>query len=412
MSLTVHPDVAPLDLLKRYLRFQGWKAIASTPKTSVSPRFKAIAERLRKESPSPPKDFDLWELADRAGDPVQILVPEHTGSEAYSERIERALRTLAIVEQRPVENIALSVRGMGYDMVFSRIPDSLVVNESITLPTAKGYVTDVERMLRSAATVEITKSAFYGRVRDRAKDYADRCRFGHTFKGSFGFTIESPVAEKSEQLIPELEENPPYERLVIERFARGVRAAVQAVDTDNLDLLVHGYEKAFNANACEVFADLISETSPRGLTIGFAFSPEWRVSPDLQGNVEFRVDARHAVVTREAAKKMRAAPFSRPETIKGRIIHLHNEADPSDLIETAGEREIVVKYDSKDLDVIEVHVELSPEQYQRAYAIHGRGQEIELSGTLERKGRDWVLIGVSDFSSDVQAKEKPATLFG
>ena len=293
-----------------------------------------------------------------------------------------------------------------------RIPDSLVVNESITLPTAKGYVTDVERMLRSAATVEITKSAFYGRVRTGQRNTQTAAVLDILSREASASRSKSPVAEKPEQLIPDLEENPPYERLVIERFARGVRAAVQAVDTDNLDLLVHGYDKAFNANACEVFADLISETSPRGLNIGFAFSPEWRVSPDLQGNVEFRVDARHAVVTREAAKKMRAAPFSSPETIKGRIIHLHNEADPSDLIETAGEREIVVKYDSKDLDVIEVHVELSPEQYQRAYAIHGRGQEIELSGTLERKGRDWVLIGVSDFSSDVQAKEKPATLFG
>ena len=122
MSLTVHPDVAPLDLLKRYLRFQGWKAIASTPKASVSPRFKAIAERLRKESPSPPKVSTSGRLADRAGSRCRFWSQQHTGSEAYSERIERALRTLAIVEQRPVENIALSVRGMGYDMVFSAHP--------------------------------------------------------------------------------------------------------------------------------------------------------------------------------------------------------------------------------------------------------------------------------------------------
>jgi hypothetical protein len=37
--------------------------------------------------------------------------------------------------------------------------------------------------------------ATYPRAMPGALKYADNCRFGHTFRGSFGFTIESPIEE-------------------------------------------------------------------------------------------------------------------------------------------------------------------------------------------------------------------------
>src|SRR5208282_1846916 len=68
---------------------------------------------------------------------------------------------------------------------------------------------------------------------NRTLVYADSCRFGHTFRGSFGFTIESPVIPNIEPTLPQIEQPAPFERRVMQRFAHAVRVVSEAVRSDD-----------------------------------------------------------------------------------------------------------------------------------------------------------------------------------
>jgi hypothetical protein len=302
------------------------------------------------------------------------------------------------VQRRDPNDIVSDVRSIGFDRVFTRVPDALVIDDSIHLSIATNYVTDIRELLTATATTELQPTAFYPRARKEAVEYADRCRFGHTFRSSFGFTVESPLAENNAPALPTLEESPPFERKVIQRLARGLAVTCRAVDTGSLDPLVESVPSGFSANACEKFADLVEDTSPGGLTISFAFSPEWRPAPEFTQPVEYRVDVRHVEITRSAAKAMREKPVSRPESIHGQVSDLHTD-DPWDIMNVNAGRTITVVWSSEDLGDISVNIPLTPEDYIKAVDAHRDGRAVSVSGTLERKGRSWVLSGISAFSA-------------
>jgi hypothetical protein len=76
-----------------------------------------------------------------------------------------------------------------------------------------------------------------------------------------------------------MEAEPPFERRVIQRLARGVMAACKAVDTSDIQSVVEGVSTGFGANPWEKFTKLIKDTSLGGLTMSFSFSPELKHEP-------------------------------------------------------------------------------------------------------------------------------------
>jgi hypothetical protein len=100
-------------------------------------------------------------------------------------------------------------------------------------------------------------------------------------------------------------------------------------------------KSGFGANACDKFADFIEETSPDGLIMSFAFSPEWKAPSELDRTVEYRVTTRHAEAAREAVRAMRSKPIIRPETVNGRVSDLHAD-DPWDIMNNKTGRRIAV----------------------------------------------------------------------
>ena len=64
---------------------------------------------------------------------------------------------------------------------------------SVRLDIAEAFLKNAKGLLAAAATTEVSPKPFFGRVTKAAVVYSDDCRFAHTFRGSFGFAIESPV---------------------------------------------------------------------------------------------------------------------------------------------------------------------------------------------------------------------------
>jgi len=394
------PETVPLGLLRRYLTAHGWRRGPEVQR-QASPELiqnSAVMQALLQGRAGGRRNFDIYVLSEDGADDIELLLPRENTASDYLRRIEGAVRTLSDVEGRNPEDVITDVRMIGYDVVRSRIPDALVHDDTIHLEVAASYITGVKRLLAATATTEIQPDPFFLRLRKEASEYADRCRFAHTFRGSFGFSVESPVAPNNEPTLPQIDQPAPFERRVIERFARGTRTLCDAVAVDDTASLVANAKSGFSANACELFAKLVEDTSPGGLMFSFSFSPEWRADAELVQAKQFSVGMKHVEVLRAAAKILRTQFSPRPETVFGRVVRLASEGDPSDLLNPMEDREIAVQWSSEDIGDIHVRVALSGVDYQVAIDAHRTGRPVMIAGTLERKGRTYVLSSPTEFS--------------
>ncbi len=397
--ITRAPSAAPESVtpaaLRRYLLALGWRPgdLANQPKVDLD---SPAARALLREQPRLGRSFDVFIRGD---DPagVELVVP-HTLDMVDAQRlITRVLRALAEIRRATLLEIVTDVLSVGFDVIMSTIPTEYVVQETVAFDRARHLINGMREVLASTATTELEPRPFFSRLKKEGAEYADHCRFGHTFRGSFGFTLESPIVAPLQRELEGIEPAIPFERRVVTRFARGLQVIHAATAAQRPELIVEASRVAFGANACEHFADMLEETSER-MTFAVAFSPEWHLHNRAELSQSFAVGPQHVEVTRAAAKQLRDQLKPWQETVVGRVVQLANHEDPSDLFGQSGEREVVIQWNGGELGVIHVRASLAPKDYLAAIDAHASGKIVSVSGLLDRRGRRWMLVNVSTFA--------------
>ncbi len=397
-------EAVPLGLLRRYLTSHGWHLAEPFPArpSEVEKMGNDAMQAFFQARAIGKRGVDVYVLTEPGLDSIQLLVPQDRASSDFERRVEGAITTLSQVEDRQPDQIISAIRSIGFDVVRSRIPDDLVQNDAIHLESARNYINEMKNLLATTATTEIRPLAFFGRLNKEAVQYSDNCRFGHTYRGSFGFTIESPVVPNVEETLFGLNPIPPFERRVVERLAIGIQQVCDAVNRDDLKPLVNGFRRGFSANGCERFADLVQSTAYSGMSFAFSFSPELSISDGLQNSTELFVGPKHVEFARSAANALRGESLEIPTNVYGTVVRLQNEADPSDLSAVTGEGEISVLYASEDYGDIHLRIVLSPAEYLKAVEAHRLGRPVRLSGSLVHRGRYWYLLNPSSLTMSYQ----------
>jgi hypothetical protein len=388
------PGAVPLDMLRRYLAATGW--VVRTPNSRADSLENPAARVLLQNRVGGSRNFDLYMSSAPGLESIELVVPNSIQSSEYASQVARVIDALSALEDRSELDIVRAVREVAFDVVRSRIPDALVIDDSIRIEMAQNFVSGIKSVLSATANTELEPLPYFLRTKKLASDYANGCRFGHTFRGSFGFTVESPLKPNNQSVLEGFEPDPPFERRVIQRLVRGLKAVSAAVLADSTDPITDSIKTGFSANVCEQLATLIDRTSPSGIAFDFSFSPEWKSDNGVSKQEQHFELARPQVdIIREAAKLLRAQVMSSHETVFGRVIRLASQADPSDLMDTMGEREVVILWSSEATGDISVRASLNPSDYLEAVEAHATGQPVELTGTLERQGRSWVLVNPS-----------------
>ena len=391
MSAANVPEIVSLGLLRRYLEIHGWRLAEGLKPPFSETRVDEKLRELFGDRASGSRGVDVYILSASDQQSVELLVPRNRTVRDFEVRMEGAIETLSQVEDTTPERVIAAIRSIGMDVVRSHIPSQFVINDSIRLEQANIYVRCMKELLAATGTTELRPLPFFGRLSKKAQEYSDNCRFGHTYRGSFGFTIESPLSPNTEEPLFG-EPVPPFERRVVERLAIGIRQISEAVASDDITPVVKGFLTGFGANACDRFATLIHDTAYSGMSFIFSFSSEWLPPKDLDPSFEFYVGPQHVEAAREAARALYGDAVERPTQVHGTVVRLQNEADPTDLSPQTGEGEISVLFSSEDYGDIHLRVSLTPPEYLKAVEAHRLGRKIRINGTLVHKGRFWYLL--------------------
>lgn len=329
--------------------------------------------------------------------PIEIFFTATDSKHLQNEEVYLALRTISQLYDKDISSLISEIQHITYDLLLSKIPDDHVKNNSIRFHTAFEYVRKIRDFLVASATTEIQDAPFFKRSLKEAVEYADSCRFGHTFPGSFGFMIESPVGLNDAPAFLNIEDGGvPAERKYIERILRGLSSFEDATLADDPTLIVKA-ERGLSANMCDIMADLIESTEVSNIDISIKLSPEWRSPLDAITRRTFKIRASDIEILKDAAGRMRESEEPREEKIVGRIRRLSSDGNPADTSDLSIRREVEVTWINEDNAPINVRMSLSPDDYLTAVSAHAEGKLVVAVGMLERKGRTFVLGGAANF---------------
>jgi hypothetical protein len=324
---------------------------------------------------------------------VELLLPPEGASKNPIPWINAAVRTLSQLQGATELDLVDEISAFDFDRVRSRLSDDLIRNDTVSLSVAIGMVQGIRALFEAAATTESNPRPYFPRVLKVAKTYTHDCRFGHTFKGSFGFVVESPVREQdTAELIPGIGAVPSFERRVIERVVRGLSLISPARRANSKDTLLENFGAGLSANMCEAIAGLVDVTQGTGIEFSFELSSSVTSSLNSAAKQRVKLDAGDAEFLRNVALAMREKRAVRYSEFSGRVVALKTHSIPGDLTDLQDARQIVMAADIQSLGEIEIHINLRPEDYLEALVFHADGQPLRVVGNLEQIGRNWFLL--------------------
>lgn len=341
---------------------------------------------------------DRLSVLSRANDslpPVQFVFPQNEIAPDYPLRIVEIAAVLGEILEASPEVVLHRIQQVTSDVVRARLISKITEGNSVPLSDAVRIVESFKSLIAYAATAEASPLPFHVRPSGRGLKHANHCRFGHTFPGSFGFTIESPLAPQIQATLPQQEHVPPFERRVVERVYRGLEQLKTSIVERQLDPIVKNYDSGLNANMCDALLSM-RENAP---DLSIVYSVDW--SPkipevELAKFTAIEIGPESNEYLEAAAKQLRTADETIKVSIFGPVVLLKSDSAPWE-DETDEVHSIAVAWVDEHGRSNRTRVVLGGSDYMLACEAHMRGQTVAVDGLLERRGKYSRLLDATNF---------------
>ncbi len=335
--------------------------------------------------------------ADASGDYSTLALPASLDYADAGSLIREALRLVSDQEGAPFGRVLDRVRNWDRDVLRARTFLISGSEDSLPFDVAADTIAGLRDFMGYAAYTEFNPQPCFDKAGSVSAEFTKHCRFGHTFRGSFGVTVECPVSVSP--VLPMDGNAPvvPFERKVFARVASGLTTLRKAIHTENVDGMVAGYQKGFSANMCRALAEVYEKADGRRIEYDFSWSPELP-SPVDAGWQPFVFEGRAYEFARAAATALEKVEKFPDSVIEGRIVVLRSETPPG-LDEQQEFEHVVTMFWEREKDQpVRIRVPLSPPQYIQACDAHKEGRSIRIFGVPEKQGKFWVLTRPHDFT--------------
>lgn len=356
--------------VQRYLTIENWDVLDKTSKAIVYS--------------GPATD---------SGSSIVLRLPTSEQNMDYYERISDFINLIAAIKNTDQQQIIRQISMMNHDILRVRVLNPGDFNFSIPLDVAALEIEALKTLFVYAASSEVKPRPFFDRPLSNGVKYANQCQFGHTFEGSFGFTINTPInlPDKIQMSLFDQSIEIPFERKVTERIIQGFINIDKAIETQDIDVIVDNFENGLNSKMCEALIDLSIDKSKQ-IEFAIKWSPRLVPSKQIRHFTKITLEEPVFEVIEAAADKLKfIEPFK--EVIIGPIVTLHSNKEP--FCNEEFTRTATIKHEFGGRR-IEVKLELNKSGYEVAYNAHGKGKAVHVEGKLFKKGSTWRMIDISD----------------
>lgn len=333
---------------------------------------------------------------DGDGGYASVVIPRSMEYRDSAGLMNETARLIAAHESCPLEKIADHVLRWDRDIFRSRFFKLIGNEDSLPLGVASDVVSRLKEFLGYAAYTHSNPRPFFDKAGAISSSFADHCRFGHTFKGSFGLTVECPISVAPELSLG-MEPTVPIERQVIERVANGLITLHKSIEIDSIDPLLAGYITGINANMCRKLAEVYEKADGRRVEYDISWSPQIKSACEHTWT-PIVFDGRAYEFARIAAGELEKAETFADSVIEGRIVVLKSDMPPG-LDEQAEFEHVVTMYWEREKNqTVKIRVPLTPQEYIEACDAHKEGKAIRIFGIPEKAGKYWTLSKPHNFA--------------
>jgi hypothetical protein len=332
-----------------------------------------------------------WDVYALDTEGVELSLPDTEAPWEAQTYSQNAIGVISAIYDESEIETSLRVRHFDRDIMRVRITD---VSE-LDLKTAAREINNLESLVRDAAANEYKPKPVTHRKPKIAEQITESFQFGHTFPGSFGFTILSGkiVPRNWDKIVqPRLFEDedakplPPFSRRVVERIFRSLHQ-LASEDVSEEDL-AESYTSASNSNMLKSLEGIIGSYNTE-------FQVRW--SPRIPVAAEFStihsIELGPQVSPKASGARYLLRQLAPVETtVSGKVISLTSE-DPLD---ADGSHEVTIKARLEERD-IKVHVSLRNSDYSLALDAHQRNIPVSVDGLLSKSGTYYRLRNPSNF---------------
>jgi hypothetical protein len=327
---------------------------------------------------------------DDAGNPLKLLVPASEDLDDYPLRIEETLQTLGLLENRPIDEIVRNIVTPTSDILHLRLECPETRTGTLALGLVEPFFANVRNLLVFAACGEIRPQPYYTLPLKQAVQLANRCRLRPAPTASFRVDVEVSVAPPVNQAQIQSKAYP-LERRVLLSLMQALGQLQRSFEEGQPGRVVTASASRVSANLSEAILGMRSGLADARWEASVSWSASWPLDEHPPERIVFEGRAFEQLDSISRALRTGDGPSRRQ--FRGRVVRL-TAADS--LHSDAGPLTITLAVDSARAPA-HVQVILNPAQYREACIAHLEGQPILIKGVLDRVGRTWQLVDVSDF---------------
>ncbi|MCB9500582.1 MAG: hypothetical protein H6696_01485 [Deferribacteres bacterium] len=334
--------------------------------------------------------------------PFEIILPNRKFESGYDLNINDAIRILSEIENRPVEKMIETIKKIDHDFYDFRIKTNQQDSVSFDL---LNELLNVNRHVFSQASqkenrlvydrMDYTKKRNALSPRDAAKKYIKDCQFTHTWKGSFGITIETPLYLPSLGLIEDIPEN--TSRRTTKRIIDGYILIENAVIANSSSFIIDNSENEADILVFERLPELQSSIRREEIEISVNFSPILKLDKKYIKIPRPHLNSKALRITEDAINQVKYTEQELDIDLVGFPKTIH--ASKEDLLkDTEGSnRRVIVEGVSRKINHVSLKMDLSLEDYKKAIRAQDEVRNIRLKCRVKKKSRGWEVVNVESF---------------
>jgi hypothetical protein len=260
--------------------------------------------------PQPDEPLAMWETTIN-GSTFELLVPCRAHWRDYGRRVASVLDTLGEAEQRSQLAIMHDITSVFVDVVRLRVTNGSPSDETIGLLDGLDVGAAGRGLMLSAACSTLDpKKAYPPRKPAAAMKFLDGLRMGQSERGSYVFTVLSPVAPALQLSLPYREAEPaaadPFERRVSRTLGVALErlhhAATRGAATGAIEAFEQAVPFGVNADLCEAIG-LLRESALSSFAVNIAWASSRPVPAKTPSGKVFTKDVLEVV--HEAGRVLR-----------------------------------------------------------------------------------------------------------
>ena len=172
---------------------------------------------------------------DETGGFASVVLPRSMELSDAPTLMNEAVQLVASFEGSSRMTVVDNILRWDRDVLRSRFFKIFGHEDTLPLGVAANAITRIKEFLGYAAYTQSNPRPFFDKAGSISGVFTDHCLFGHTFKGSFGLSVECPLQVVPELGIEGIEPVVPLERQIVERIANGLMTLTDSISKNSID---------------------------------------------------------------------------------------------------------------------------------------------------------------------------------